>query len=453
MTVTQTKSVKGGADMTEGAITPQLLRFAIPLAIGLLFQQLYNTVDAMIVGKFVGKAALGAVGSTASIINMLIALFAGLSTGAGVVISQAYGAKDDKRLHNAIHTTISLTFILSIIATVAGILIVDPMLRMMDTPDDVMVEASEYLTIYFSGAAGLLFYNMGSGILRAVGDSTRPLYFLIFSAITNVLFDLLFVVTFKLGVAGAAYATIISELLSAILVMLVLTFSKTSYAIKWKSLNFDLRSVKQIFAIGFPSSIQQALTSFSNVFVQSYINFFQTDCIAGYASYNKLDAFILIPVQSLALASSTFVGQNYGAGKLKRGREGVKKTLILSIEITVIATALVMIFSGTLLGLFNDDPAVIEYGKRFVMIISPFYFTICFNQIFAGALRGIGKSTAPMIIMLTSFVAFRQLFLYCNKIFFSHSFLGTALAYPLGWVLCSILMMITYKLSALGKAK
>ena len=160
MTVTQTKSVKGGADMTEGAITPQLLRFAIPLAIGLLFQQLYNTVDAMIVGKFVGKAALGAVGSTASIINMLIGLFAGLSTGAGVVISQAYGAKDDKRLHNAIHTTISLTFILSIIATVAGILIVDPMLRMMDTPDDVMVEASEYLTIYFSGAAGLLFYNM-----------------------------------------------------------------------------------------------------------------------------------------------------------------------------------------------------------------------------------------------------------------------------------------------------
>lgn len=446
-------SLKGGdADMTKGSITPQLLRFAIPLAVGLLFQQLYNTVDAMIVGKFVGKAALGAVGSTASIINMLIGLFAGLSTGAGVVISQAYGAKNDERLHDAIHTTITLTFILSVLATVAGILIVDPMLRLMNTPDDVMVEAKEYLTIYFAGVTGLLFYNMGSGILRAVGDSTRPLYFLCFAAICNVVFDLLFVVVLKLGVAGAAYATILSEFFSAVLVMLVLTRAKASYAIKWRSLTLKMSSLKPIFSIGFPSSIQQALTSFSNVFVQSYINFFQTDCTAGYASYNKLDAFILIPVQSLALASSTFVGQNYGADQLKRGREGVRKTLILSIEITVAATALVMIFCRPLLGMFNDDPAVIEYGEKFVMIISPFYFTICFNQIFAGALRGIGKSTAPMLIMLASFVGFRQLFLYCNKVFFAQSFLGTALAYPMGWIVCSVLILITYKRSALGKA-
>ena len=446
-------SIKSGdADMTHGSISSELLKFAIPMAIGLLFQQLYNTVDAMVVGQYVGKAALAAVGSTASIVNMLIGLFAGLSTGAGVVISQAYGAKAEKRLSEAVQTTITLTFILSAVATIIGILIVDPMLRLMDTPEDVLPEAKAYLTIYFAGSTGLLFYNMGSGILRAVGDSRRPLYFLCFAAIVNVVFDLLFVVGFRMGVEGAAYATIISELLSALLVMYVLTKTDAPYAIKWKSLSLHFSAVKQIFSIGFPSSIQQALTSFSNVFVQSYINFFQTDCMAGYSSYNKLDAFILIPVQSLALASSTFVGQNYGAGQLKRGRDGVKKTLYMSIIVTAALTVLTMIFSGPLLSLFNDDPGVIEYGKKFVLIISPFYVTICFNQVFAGALRGIGRSTAPMIIMLLSFVAFRQLFLYCNKVFFGHSFIGTALAYPMGWVVCSILMIICYKRSALGKA-
>lgn len=439
--------------MTNGPITAQLLRFAVPMAIGLLFQQLYNTVDAMVVGKYVSKAALAAVGSTASIINMLIGLFAGLSTGAGVVISQSYGAKDEKRLHDAIQTTISLTFILSAVATAAGLIIVKPMLVLMDTPAEVMPEATEYLTIYFAGATGLLFYNMGSGILRAVGDSTRPLYFLCAAAIINVIFDLLFVVVLRLGVAGAAYATILSELISALLVMFVLTKTDAPYAIKWKSLSLRAQSLKQIFAIGLPSSIQQALTSFSNVFVQSYINFFQTDCMAGYASYNKLDAFILIPVQSLALASSTFVGQNYGAKQLKRGRDGVKKTLYIALIVTAILTAVVMMFSGFFLKLFNDDPNVIEYGKKFVMIISPFYVTICFNQVFAGALRGIGKSTTPMIIMLSSFVAFRQVFLYCNKRFFGQSFIGTALAYPMGWVVCSILITIFYKRSVLGRAK
>mgnify|MGYP002540516329 FL=1 len=231
--------------MTHGSISSELLKFAIPMAIGLLFQQLYNTVDAMVVGQYVGKAALAAVGSTASIVNMLIGLFAGLSTGAGVVISQAYGAKAEKRLSEAVQTTITLTFILSAVATIIGILIVDPMLRLMDTPEDVLPEAKAYLTIYFAGSTGLLFYNMGSGILRAVGDSRRPLYFLCFAAIVNVVFDLLFVVGFRMGVEGAAYATIISELLSALLVMYVLTKTDAPYAIKWKSLSLHFSAVKQ----------------------------------------------------------------------------------------------------------------------------------------------------------------------------------------------------------------
>ncbi len=423
------------------------------MAIGLLFNQLYNTVDAIIVGKYVSKQALAAVGCTTNIVNMLVGLFNGLSAGAGIVISQAYGAKNKQRLHDAVHTTISLTFIFGVIATFACVLLVNPLLNLMDAPSDVFSDAHTYLTIYFAGCISLLFYNIGSGILRAVGDSVKPLYFLAITAILNTFLDLLFVVVFELGVAGAAYATIVSEFVSAILVMVVLTKTKADYGIRWKQLKISLPTMKRVFAIGLPSSFQQFITSFSNVFVQSYINFFETDGMAGYASYNKIDAFILIPVQSIAFAISTFVGQNYGASNLKRAREGVKKGINASLITTVFITAVVMIFSDTFLALFNDEAPVIAFGRRFIMIISPFHFLLCFNQIYACALRGIGKSAIPMVVMLTSFVGFRQLFLFINKAYFGQSFLGTALAYPAGWALCSMLLYIMYKRTELGKAK
>ncbi len=438
--------------MTEGVIWKQLVRFSIPMAIGLLFQQLYNTVDTIVVGRFVGKEALAAVGSTSSIVNMLVGLCAGLATGASVVISQCYGAREHQKLHDAVHTTILVTLILSVFATVAGVLIVPPMLRLMETPADVFGEAQAYLTIYFAGVSGLLMYNMGSGILRAVGDSRRPLYFLIFSAVVNTFFDLLFVVRFHLGVEGVAYATILSQFLSALLVLFVLTHDQAPYGIRWRRLCIRRETLSRILSIGLPSGLQQAVTSFSNVFVQAYINFFGSACMAGWSSYNKLDVFILIPLQSIALASTTFVGQNHGAGKLSRARRGARQALGMSLVITASLSALLILCARPLLSLFTPDPEVIEYGARFIMLISPFYVTTCFNQIFAGALRGVGSANVPMVIMLFSFVAFRQLYLFINSRL-GNSFVLVALAYPAGWVVCSVLLTLFYRRSALCRAQ
>ncbi|HWQ57718.1 MAG TPA: MATE family efflux transporter [Clostridia bacterium] len=429
--------------MTQGTIWKQLLEFAVPMSVGLLFQQMYNTVDTMVVGKFVGKEALAAVGSTSSIVNMLVGLCAGLSTGASVVISQAYGAKDYKKLSETVHTTILVTFLMSIVATVAGIFIVSPMLRLMDAPENVFPQAKLYLTIYFAGVTGLLIYNMGSGILRAVGDSKRPLYFLIFSALLNVVMDLLFVLVFHWDIAGVAYATILSQFISAGLVLYTLSRSDAPYAIHWGRLSIKPAILKQILAIGLPASVQQVVTSFSNVFVQSYINGFGSDCMAGWSSYNKIDPYALVPVQSIALASTTFVGQNYGAGKIERARKGVRQALVMSLGITALLCALMVIFRFPLISLFTNDQTVLDYGGRFLAIISPFYVLICFNQIFSGALRGTGRAKVPMIVMLSSFVVFRQIYLYVSKLL-GGGFVAVALAYPIGWVVCSLIMTIVY---------
>ena len=442
---------KADADMTQGVIWKQLLRFSVPMAIGLVFQQLYNTVDTVVVGRFVGKEALAAVGSTSSIVNMLVGFCAGLATGASVVISQCYGAHDHQKLSDAVHTTIAVTFILCGVMTGIGLLIVDPALKMMGTPPDVYDAAKQYLTIYFAGLTGLLLYNMGAGILQAVGDSRRPLYFLCFSAVVNTVLDLLFVIVFHLGVAGVAYATIIAQLLSAALVLYTLTRDQAAYGLRWRKVRLQPEMLRQIIRLGMPAALQQAITSFSNVFVQGYINGFGSACMAGWTSYGKLDALILVPTQSIAMASTTFVGQNYGAHNLRRGRSGANQALGISLGITATVSAIVMLFARPLLTLFTTDAEVLAYGVRFTLIISPFYLLICFNQIFAGALRGIGIARAPVIVMLGSFVVFRQLYLYVNQLL-GNSFLAVALAYPVGWTLCSILLAVLYLRSPLFKA-
>lgn len=434
--------------MTEGSIWRLLIRFALPMAAGLLFQQLYNTVDTIVVGQFVGKQALAAVGSTGSICNMLVGLCSGLSIGSSVVISQAYGAHDYDKLHDAVHTTIFVTFIIGIAATAIGLLIVDPMLRLMDTPADVFGQAHQYLSIYFAGIAGLFIYNMGSAILRAVGDSTRPLMFLIFSAVTNVVLDLVFVLVLKLDIAGVAYATILSQFLSALLVLFVLTRSAAPYAIHWDKLCLKWYIFKDILSLGLPSAIQQAITSFSNVFVQGYVNAFGSDTMAGWAAYNKLDIYALIPAQSIAMASTTFVGQNFGAKKLGRARQGVRHSLIMSIGSTLFLCAVIIIFRKPMLTLFTSDKAVIEYGAKFIATIAPFYFCTCFNQTFAGAMRGVGVARTPTIVMLSSFVLFRQLYLFIGTKL-GGGFMLVSLAYPAGWVVCSTIMTIVYRRTVL----
>jgi len=420
------------------------------MMVGLLFQQLYNTVDSIIVGQFVNKQALAAVGSTSSIINTLVGFSAGLSTGSSVIISQCYGARDRKGLHAAVHTTIMLTFILSVVLTLLGVLLVEPLLKMQNTPDDVMPEATTYLRIYFLGITGLLFYNTGASVLRAVGDSRRPLYFLIFSAVLNTVLDLLFVLAFGWGVAGVGYATLLAQLISAILVLVVLTLDKAPYGIRWKEMSMNLSTLRRILGVGLPSGIQQALTSFSNIFVQSYVNHFGSACMAGWSSCNKLDAFLTIPMQSIALASTTFVGQNYGAKQLKRAKEGVNKAIILSVSITLVLSSIIIIFARPLSSLISPDEDVLNYSELFVTLMAPFHFTLCFNQTYAGALRGIGKAKAPMMIMLFSFVLFRQIYLYIVKIC-GNSLNLIALGYPMGWVMCSLLLFIAYRHSELGR--
>ena len=313
---------KKDTDMTVGGIPRLLVTFALPLMIGNVFQQLYNTVDSIIVGNFVSKQALAAVGCTGPIINTLIGVFAGLAAGAGVVISQYYGAKDRERLSRSVQTTIVLTAIMCVILTGIGVAMTPLMLRLMDTPEDVMGAASEYLRIYFWGISGMLLYNIGAGILRAVGDSTHPLYFLIFSATTNTVLDYLFVKVFSFGIAGAAIATIVSQALSAVLVMRMLILSKEDYRVDLRALRLDGTTLKRICEIGIPSSLQMGVTAVSNVFVQSYINRFESSCMAGWAAYNKLDAFAMLPLMGFSMAVTTFVGQNYGAGKLDRARKG-----------------------------------------------------------------------------------------------------------------------------------
>ncbi len=430
-------------DMTEGNIWMHMLRFSIPMAVGLLFQQLYNTVDTLVVGQFVGQAAQAAVGSTGPIINTVVGFCAGLATGASVVISQRYGAHDQDGLGKAVHTTIAVTFLLSLIATGIGQLIIPPMLRFMQTPDDVMEESACYLSIYFAGVAGILFYNIGGGILRAVGDSRRPLIFLILSACLNTVLDLLFVLAFGMGVDGVAYATVLSQIVSAVLILVVLTREQRGYGLRWRQLRIDRASLVSILRLGLPSSIQSAITSFSNVFVQSYINAFGSACMAGYGVYGKIDAFALIPVQSISMSSTTFVGQNWGAQKISRAREGVRTATVMSLISTAVLGILVFVLARPLMGFFSPEPEVIDYGVRFIHIVTPFYITICFNQIYSGALRGVGDATMPTVIMLISFVVFRQIYLAVTKAL-GAGFLAVALAYPVGWILCSTLLIIRY---------
>lgn len=430
--------------MTEGDITRHIVSFAVPLLIGNIFQQLYNTVDMIVVGKFVGKEALAAVGSVAPIINTLIGFFLGLATGASVIISQHYGARDDRGVHLAVHTTIIMTFIACVVLTVSGVLLVPYMLSFMSTPEDVVNEAASYLRIYFSGVTGLLIYNMGAGILRAVGDSRRPLWFLMFSALVNTVLDLVFVISFGWGIAGVAIATVIAQCLSAALVLIVLTRSSGSFQIIWSRIRFNSPMMRKIWRIGMPSALQQAITSFSNVFVQSYVNGFGSACMAGWASYGKIDQFALLPMQAMALSTSTFVGQNLGADNLKRAKAGTKISIFMTLAITAVLLAPLMLFPEQLISMFNTEPDVLAYGKLFIRVISPFYLLCVVNQIYAGSLRGAGDTRAPMIIMLLSFVAFRQIYLYLTSRFIG-TVIPVALGYPAGWIMCSIILSIYYR--------
>ena len=440
-------------DMTQGGILSNIVRFSLPLLAGNLFQQLYNMVDPWVIGQTDDTGAYAAVGSVAPIINILIGFFGGLASGASVVIAQYYGAKDEEQVKRATHTALVLTVILGVVLTAIGLLMTSPILKMMlrtdGTDNAVYPAAKHYLTIYFVGLFSMMVYNMGAGILRAVGDSNRPFYFLVVSAVTNIVLDLLFVFRFGMREDGVAWATVIAQTISAILTVIALIRTPSWIKLEFRSLKIDWMHLKKIFQIGIPAAFQMAITAFSNVFVQSYVanvsGVRMDDCLAGWTSYTKVDHFLFLPVQSIALAVTTFVGQNLGSGNPDRARRGVSTAFRLALCINAVLITLVMIFAGPLAGIFNDDPQVVAYAKLLLTWVSPFYMLTCINQIFASALRGAGNTRAPMLIMLGSFVGFRQLYLFVMSNYISNELVPIAMGYPAGWLVCSIVTLLYYR--------
>lgn len=438
------KKIGATRDMTEGSIIKQMILFALPLMVGNIFQMLYNTVDSIVVGQYVGKEALAAVNSTTMIINMLVFFFNGFSVGAGVLIARHFGARDCGRLHTAIETTMAMTFLFCVIFTIIGTIGVKPMLMVMSTPEDVLEDATTYLTIYSLGISGLLIYNIGSGILRAVGDTTRPLLFLILTSLLNIALDLLFVLAFRMGIAGVAWATILAQMISAVLTTLLLTRSRDIYRFTWKDMKIDGGVLREIFKVGLPAGIQSVITAFSNVFVQSYINFFGSSCMAGWGCYNKLDQFIMLPMSSMAMAATTFVSQNIGAKKTRRANQGAVTAILMSVGVTAVIALGLVIWAEPSVRLFTQDESVIEFGVLFLQANTFFLLFNCVNHVLAGALRGRGDSRGPMIIMLLSFVGIRQVYLFAVTRFVANTPFLVGFGYPVGWIICFVIETIYF---------
>ncbi len=443
----KTKTVR----MTEGKITPLIIRFAIPLLLGNIFQQLYNMVDSWVVGNYVSNEAFSAVGTVGPIINMLIGFFMGLSSGASVVISQYFGAQKEDQVSETVHTAIMMTIVLSVLITILGIIMMPVLLGIMNTPAEVLPDARLYLTIYFAGVSGLLFYNIGSGILQATGDSKRPFYYLATAAVTNIILDLVFVIVFHMGVEGVAFATVIAQLISAVLIIFTLLKADSCIRLVPSKLKMHWDQLAKIIRVGIPAALQMAIISFSNIFVQSYINHFGADCMSGWTAYSKIDALMLLPMQSIGLATTTFVGQNIGVGRVDRVKEGVKTGLMLSLVSTVVPMIPVMIFAPQLVAFFNAKKEVVDYGTLMLRWISPFYALTCSSNIQSAALRGSGDTKAPMLMMIFSFVIFRQIYLFITANFISNTIIPIFMGYPAGWLVCTVLTAIYYHKADLGR--
>ncbi len=442
-------------DMTKGGIAGNMIRFAVPLLMGNLLQQLYNLTDTWVIGRMDDSAAYAAVGNVGPVINILIGFFLGFSTGAGVVISQYYGKKDQAKVHDSVHTTVAATLIMCVIFTTLGVSMTPLLMRMMlhvdpSDPETMIVYpyAVRYLTIYFAGVSSLLIYNIASGILRAVGDSVRPFIFLCVSALCNIGLDFLFVFGFEWGVTGVALATVTAQTLSAALAVTVLLRSKSCVRVVPRDIRIDRALLGKIFRVGLPNAVQVALTAFSNVFVQSYIsgtNGIQQINMSSWTTYSKVDGIIFLPLQSLALSTTTFVGQNLGAGNPERAKKGVRVAFLMAVGCTLAVILPVELFCPSIARFFMEDPDVVAGAVMLLRFISPFYLLSCVNQVYNSAMRGAGVSLPPMIIMLTSFVLVRQIYLYVTVHFISNDLLPVGMGYPFGWFVCATATLIYYR--------
>ncbi len=430
-------------EITEGVIWKQLLIFSVPIMIGTFFQQFYNTVDSIIVGRFVGADALAAVGGTATLINMLVKFFVGLASGATVIIAQYFGARNEDSLKKAVHTGMALSIAGGLLLTVIGWVFAKPALHLINIPDDIFQSSLLYIRIYFLGMVPSLIYNLGAGILRAIGDSKRPQYFLIASCLVNILLDFVFVLGLNLNVAGVAIATVLSQVFSAFLVLYTLTHTTDIYHLNIKEISFDGPTFKEIIRIGLPAGGQSVLYSVSNLIIQSCVNSYGTSSIAAWTAFGKIDALIWLVLESFGIAVTTFVGQNYGAKRFDRVKESVKISLILSgITIGILSLGMT-VFAKPLVELFATDIDVITIGANILRQLGPFYISYIFVEIFSGAIKGSGQGLIPVLITCICVCGVRVFWMLVVAPQFD-DILMVSICYPITWILTTVVFIFYY---------
>ena len=438
--------------MISGSIPGKIIAFMIPIALSNLFQQLYNAVDSMIVGNFVGSSALAAVSSSGNLIFMIVGFFNGIAIGAGVVIARYLGAKDSASTETAVHTTVALGLVFSVLMTIIGMVFVPPLLRLMGTPASVLPQSISYLRIYFAGSVGFVMYNVFVGILQAAGDSEHPLIYLVISSGINLVMDLLLVAVFHFGVAGAAFATVMSQVVSALLCMNLLMRVDADYRLRWSRVRLPKDMTLRIIRYGIPSGVQNSIMSLSNVVIQSYINSYGEAAVAGIGAYTKVEGFCFIPVSSFAMAITTFVSQNLGAGEYGRARKGVRFSAIATIVSAQTLGLLLFTFRYPLIGLFDSNPAVIQFGADRARITCLAFFLCACTHFFAAVMRGAGKPLIPMFVFMFCWCLVRVLILTIADLFV-HTVTTTYLVYPITWTISTITLAICYRRLDLRKAR
>lgn len=430
--------------MTQGPIWKRITYFALPILLGNLFQQMYNTADSLIVGNFLGKNALAAVSSTGSLIFMLIGFLSGIAIGAGVVISRYFGGNKLEEMSQAVHTTVAFGLVAGVVMTAVGVGLSPQILRWMDTPENVMYNSQLYLSIYFMGSLGSVMYNVCVGIMQAVGDSRHPLYYLIVSSVVNVVLDLFFIAVLGMGVDGAAWATIIAQYVSAIMCLWRLLRVKDNYRVELRKIRFHWDMLKRVVRFGLPSGVQNSIIAIANVVVQSNINHFGDAAMAGVGAYSKIEGFGFLPITSFTMAMTTFVGQNLGAGQIERTKRGARFGTITSVILAELIGVAVFIFAPQLIAAFDTSPDVIAYGVDKARTSVLFYCLLAFSHAMASILRGAGKAVVPMFVMMTCWCIIRVSFL-AIAVPLTGSIQMVYWVYPLTWFLSSVTFLWYYR--------
>lgn len=438
------QKTSANSTLTQGVIWRQILSFFWPIVVGTFFQQLYNTADAVIVGKSVGKEALAAVGgTTGTLINLLLGFFIGLSSGATVVISQYYGAENEKGVSSAVHTAAALCLLSGFLLSVCGVMFAPWLLSLMSTPSDVLPHALPYLRIVFAGMIPVMVYNIGTGFLRAVGDSRNPLLILMVACFANIALDLLLIVGFGMGTRGAAAATVLAQSVSAILVVHMLFERKDGLRLYPSRIRFESRTLRSILRIGLPAGLQSVMYSLSNAMIQAAVNGFSTDILAGWTAYGKIDGLYWMIVSAFGISITTFVGQNWGAGQIPRARRAIRECLAMTFGLTVLLVFFLLYRGELLLRLFTDSEDVIKQGMHIIRRMAPFFVAYIPIEILSGAMRGAGDSAAPTLMILVGVCLFRVIWVLLLAPVY-HSFDLVIASYPVTWIFTGMLFVFYY---------